>query len=272
MFPFIRITQDIKIPLYGLMFLIGFFLAVFIGRRIAPRFQGTKEDTTYAAAYAAIGILVGSKFVYFLTKLPIIIRKFDAFSYLLKESPLTALQYAFGGFVFYGGLLGAVLAVWFYCKQFKVPFLPLLDTFAPLIPLIHGFGRIGCFCSGCCYGKEYHGFGAVHFPPNEIVPELSQVARVPVQLIEAGLNFIVFAILLYLGMKGICKAGQLMGIYLIYYTIARFFLEMLRGDKVRGSVGIFSTSQLISLLLIPIGIYLLSGRVARQKKLTGEDK
>ena len=270
MFPFIIITDQIKIPLYGLLFLIGFFVAVFIGRKIAPYFHGTKEDTTYAAAYAAIGILVGAKLVYFFTKLPTIINRFDAFTRLFRESPLRALEYAFGGFVFYGGLIGAVLAVWIYCRQYKEPFIPLLDIFAPLIPLVHGFGRIGCFCSGCCYGIEYHGFGAVQFPRNEIIPELSQVPRVPVQLIEAGLNFIVFAVLLYIGLKGFCKAGQMMGIYLLYYTIARFFLEMLRGDGVRGKVGFFSTSQMISLLLIPIAVYLLTGRLG--KKLTETKK
>ena len=148
----------------------------------------------------------------------------------------------------------------------------MLDIFAPLIPLIHGFGRVGCFCSGCCYGKEYHGIFSVQFPYNEMIPELSDVPRVPVQLLEAGMNFLVFGILMYIGKKGICKTGQMMGIYLIYYTIARFFLEMLRGDGIRGSIGIFSTSQLISILLLPLGIYLFSGRLAKEKALTEVEK
>ena len=78
----------------------------------------------------------------------------------------------------------------------------------------------------------------------------------------------VFGILMYVGKKGICKTGQMMGIYLLYYTMARFFLEMLRGDQIRGSVGIFSTSQLISILLLPIGIYLLTGKLSKEKPLT----
>lgn len=57
-----------------------------------------------------------------------------------------------------------------------------------------------------------------------------------------------------------------MGIYLIYYTMARFLLEMLRGDKLRGSVGILSTSQIISILLIPIAIYLLTGRMEKNNR------
>ncbi len=57
-----------------------------------------------------------------------------------------------------------------------------------------------------------------------------------------------------------------MGIYLIYYTMARFLLEMLRGDKLRGGVGILSTSQLISILLIPVGVYLLTGRMEKNNR------
>lgn len=265
MYPFIKITEQIKIPVYSLIFIVGFLLAICLARKLAPRFHATKEDTTYAAAYGAIGILVGAKVMFFLTKIPNIVMKFDSFWLVLREQPLLALEYAFGGFVFYGGLLGGILGAWLYCKQYKEPFFPLLDIFAPLIPLIHGFGRIGCFCSGCCYGKEYHGLFCVKFPYNEMIPELSSVPRFPVQLLEAVMNFVVFGVLMYIGKKGICKTGQMMGMYLVYYTVARFFLEMLRGDQVRGSIGIFSTSQLISLVLLPIGIYLLSGKLVKQE-------
>lgn len=264
MFPFIVITEQIKIPLYATIFIIGFFIAVYLARKMAPRLGGTKEDVTYAAAYAAIGILIGAKLMYFFTKLPNIITKFDSYLILFKEAPLQALEYIFGGLVFYGGLLGGIMGVLIYCKQYKVPYQPLLDIFAPLIPFVHGFGRLGCFCSGCCYGIEYHGIFCIQFPYNAQIPELSEVPRVPVQLIEAGFNFIVFGILYYIANKRTCKRGRLMGVYLIYYTIVRFFLEMLRGDKIRGGVGILSTSQLISIVLIPIGIYLLTGRMKEE--------
>lgn len=266
MFPFIEITEQFKIPLYATIFMLGFFLAVILARKLAPSFCATKEDVTYAAAYAAIGILIGSKVVYFITKLPNIVVKYDTFFKIIKESPLYAMQYAFGGFVFYGGLIGAIAAVWIYCKQYKVPFAPLVDIYAPLIPFVHAFGRIACFCSGCCYGKEYHGPFAVQFPYNEQIPELSEVPRIPVQLIETCTNFIVFGVIFYLAKKKKLKSGQMMGIYLVYYSIARFFLEMLRGDELRGSISIFSTSQLISVLLLPIGIYLLSGKLENKSK------
>ena len=86
----------------------------------------------------------------------------------------------------------------------------------------------------------------------------------PVQLMEAGLNFIFFGIMIYLFRKKEIRGGRLMGIYLLYYSLARFVLELLRGDKIRGSVGLFSTSQLISVMLVPVGIVLVTGKLAKE--------
>lgn len=170
------------------------------------------------------------------------------------------MNYLFGGLVFYGGLIGAFLGIFCYCKQYHLSYVSYMDVFAPLIPFVHGIGRIGCFCSGCCYGIEYHGPFAIQFPYNEAVPQLSQVPRFPVQLLEALMNFLLCGILFCLMKKKNLRNGRLMGIYLIYYSIARFLLEMLRGDKIRGSISIFSTSQLISLILLPVGIVLVRGK------------
>lgn len=260
MLPYINLLDVIFIPLYTPMFLIGFFVSVLIARRLGPSHNVAKEDVVFASVYGAIGLLVGAKLLYFLTRLPTIIARFGTFVQIVRQSPLDALSYAFGGLVFYGGLLGGILGVYCYCRLYKVSFAPFLNLTAPVIPLMHGFGRIGCFLVGCCYGVEYHGFGSVQFPYNEVVPELSEVPRFPVQLLEAALNFVVFLVLLYLLKHRKMRQGQLMGIYLLYYTVARYLLEFLRGDRIRGSVGIFSTSQWISMLLLPAGIILASGK------------
>lgn len=260
MFPSIYINDVFSIPLYTPVFLVGFFIAVLIARRLGPSYGILKEDVVYASLYGAIGLLIGAKLFFFLTKLPTIITHFSVYIELMKLSPLDALGYAFGGLVFYGGLFGSILGTYCYCRQFKVDFMPYLNVFAPLLPFIHGFGRIGCFLAGCCYGIEYHGFCKIQFPYNELVSELSEVPRFPVQLLEASLNFLVCLILLYLLKKKNMKQGQLMGIYLLYYAVARYLLEFLRGDQIRGTVGIFSTSQFISILLLPIAVLLIRGK------------
>ena len=131
------------------------------------------------------------------------------------QTLLFLMNYLFGGLVFYGGLIGAFLGIFCYCKQYHLSYVPYMDVFAPLIPFVHGIGRIGCFCSGCCYGIEYHGPFAIQFPYNEAVPQLSQVPRFPVQLLEALMNFLLCGILFCLMKKKNLRNGRLMGIYLI---------------------------------------------------------
>ena len=260
MFPNIVLFDKFTIPLYGPVFFVGFVIAFLIALKMAPKYGVGREDLLFCTVYAAIGLVVGAKVLYFISKLPNIIIKFDVYVNLLKADWMSALNYAFGGLVFYGGLIGAVIGGYRYCYHFKLPFVPYVDIYAPLIPLIHGFGRIACFLGGCCYGIEYHGFGSIQFPVNEFVPELDDVPRFPVQLLEAGMNFIFSGILFLLIKKKKFKPGQAMGVYLIYYTIARFLLELLRGDKTRGVWGFFSTSQIISFLLLPLGIVLIRGK------------
>ncbi len=260
MFPKIVLFDKFSIPLYGPVFAVGFVIAYLIALKMAPKYKMAKDDLTFCTVYAAIGLFIGAKALFFLSRLPGIIVKFDVYVEYFKADWMAALNYAFGGLVFYGGLIGAVIGAYRYCYHFKLPFVPMVDIYAPLIPMVHGFGRIACFLGGCCYGIEYHGFGSIQFPYNEFIHELDDVPRVPVQLIEAGMNFIFSGILFLLIKKKKFKPGQAMGIYLIYYTIARFLLEMLRGDKARGVWGLFSTSQIISLFLLPLGIVLIKGK------------
>lgn len=263
MFPAIDLGI-VEIPLYSSIFILAFFVAVLAARRTGPSYGITKEDILYGAVYAAIGIFVGAKLLYFITKLPALISGWDTVLKGLQENTIRTLLYvgnfALGGLVFYGGLIGGLFGIYRYCRHFKVPFVPFLDVFAPLIPFLHGMGRIGCFLSGCCYGIEYHGPGSVRFPHNDLVPGLDAVPRFPVQLLESFLNFVLCGILIYVSRKKNMKNGRTMGIYLIYYAIARFGLEMLRGDKIRGGISIFSTSQIISVILLPLGIVLVRGK------------
>jgi len=262
-----------KLPLYGPIFMVGAVIAIIIVRKMAKKAGVDKSDSLYAMIYGMIGLVIGAKLLYFITKLPSIIAKFDIYIDLFEKDYVKALDFAFGGMVFYGGLIGFALGVIRYCKHFKVPVWGIVDLYTPFLPFVHGFGRIGCFCAGCCYGIEYNGPLSVHFPYNEVVPQLSEVSRFPVQLVESGLNFICFAVLITLMRKDMnrsegdrkLKQGQLCGIYLVYYIVVRTLLEFLRGDAVRGKIGFLSTSQIISVLLIVPAVILL--RAKNREKL-----
>ena len=161
MFPSIHLGFA-DIPTYSTIFLAGFFIAIVIARKIAGRYRLAKEDVLYGAIYAAIGILIGSKLLYCLTRLPSLIQKWDAvaagFDKNFMQTLLFLMNYLFGGLVFYGGLIGAFLGIFCYCKQYHLSYVSYMDVFAPLIPFVHGIGRIGCFllCLAALFIKCNH--------------------------------------------------------------------------------------------------------------------
>ena len=158
---------------------------------------------------------------------------------------------SYGGLVFYGGLLGFLTVFYLLQKmsvnsQSKV----LWDGAALAIPLFHTFGRIGCAFSGCCFGIESHFGFTVH--GNVLSPAVNDVCRFPVQLLEAALNLVLFAIFRHLLKKDRFKGG-LFPMYLLSYSVIRFCDEFLRGDIIRGHVGLLSTSQWISIYIAILG-------------------
>ena len=243
---------DFELPLYGLLAVAGMIMAVCSAVYLSPKCGLPRQDIVFSSVYVMIGVIVGAKILYFITVLPNIIKH----SYLIFENPWAVLIYGFSGFVFYGGLIGGAIGMIIYCKQFHVALGPVMNVAAPSIPLMHAFGRIGCFLGGCCYGIEYHGPFAVNFPANESAENINAFPRFPVQLVEALVEFLIFILLFFLVKKNKLKEGQGIGLYLTIYPIARFIFEFLRGDENRGFLWIFSTSQWISLLLLPLGIYL----------------
>lgn len=263
MLPFIDIF-GIPLPMYGFMAVVGFAVSLIVALRLTHIYMLQKQDLLFSAVYMVIGIIIGAKLVYFLTYLPGIIRHFD----VLLKHPWEVIMISFSGYVFYGGLIGGAAGVLIYAKQYKIDVWKFADVIAPVIPLFHAFGRIGCFLGGCCYGVEYHGPFAVRFPHNDMTPELDAVERFPVQLLESGLNIILFIFLYIYGSRVRRKSGSMLGIYLLCYTVIRIVTELLRGDTVRGVYGGLSTSQIISILLLPLGIWL----VMRKEKETSGGK
>lgn len=249
----------VELPTYGSIIFIGLCIGVLIAIFTSKKYKIEKTDIVLSTILACVGLIVGAKILYLLTVIPEIISNLN----FVKNHIPETIAYAFGGFVFYGGLIGALFGYWFYCKWYNIDLGKIVNIIAPIIPLVHAFGRIGCFMGGCCYGIEYHGKFAVQFPENEFVTDLSNVPRFPVQLLEALINFVLFLILIFIARK-VRKRYSMLGLYLICYAIIRFSLEFLRGDVERGIILGVSTSQWISLLLFPIGFYL----IFRKEKIT----
>lgn len=158
------------------------------------------------------------------------------------------------GITFLGGLIGGAAcfigAYFALRKKLDLDF-DLWDTLeiVPcMITVAHGFGRIGCFFAGCCYGKPTDSFLGVKFP------ELPERVH-PTQLYEAAFLFALFGVLLYLLMKG--KGRHNFPIYLIAYGIFRFLLEFVRDDPRGKLLGVLTPSQVWSLVMVIAGAALI---------------
>lgn len=176
----------------------------------------------------------------------------DPALYLSKPKKL----FTGSGFVFYGSLLTAVPIMLWYFKKIKVPVLGLLDVMAAVTCIVHGFGRIGCFMAGCCYGLPTDSFLSVIFTSPVCQAEPLHTPLHPTQLYEATFIFTILIVLLILKSKKQFD-GQLFLIYLMVYAIGRGILELFRGDMERGFLieNILSNSQFISLLVFSVALY-----------------
>jgi len=236
-------------PAYTLMILIGCAVSFAVALARSPKKGLRADDTLFFIAFLVLGALIGAKILYLLIDIPVIYANHDFYF----ASAANAATLITSGFVFYGGLIGGFFGGVCYAKFFHVNTVAIADNFVPSIPLFHSFGRIGCFLAGCCYGIPYTGRFAVTY--TEALSDANGISRFPVQLVEAAVNLILFFLLLALGKK-LKKPLQSFGLYLILYGAARFILEFFRGDELRGFLGPLSTSQWISLILLPFGLYL----------------
>ena len=249
--------------MYAIMACLGVFAMLFVGSRICKRLKVDSNNLLVMGLWAAVGVVVGGHLVYGLTNFNQIIYLFQHLDQVTSFGVFwNTLVYIFGGQVFYGGLIGGLIAAWLYLKKTKKDVDLYMYIAAPLIPLFHAFGRIGCFLGGCCYGIEVEHGITFHHSPIELA---NGVSRLPIQLIESGANFILFGVLYYLQRKGKCRQN-LMFIYLLSYSVIRFVDEFFRGDLYRGFLGPFSTSQVISLGLFVFSLVMIIMTTKKQAK------
>ena len=170
---------------------------------------------------------------------------------LLHSSPYSFFHnIIYGGFVFYGGILGGLISLSIYCKITKIPLLDICDVFASLMPLGQAIGRIGCYMNGCCFGFQNDRFITTPYIVNEVHTRVF-----PTWFFESG-----FCLLLAIFFQVIyrsSKSGMHTAIYFIAYSLFRFFIEFFRGDDVRGVYGWISTSQIISIFFFVVGICII---------------
>ncbi len=196
-----------------------------------------------------ISALVGAKLL-------LLIVDFKQFT----SSPGELLGLARSGGVFYGGLIAAVVVALIYLRRHQLPLWTTTDVFAPGIALGHIVGRMGCLLAGCCFGRPTTVPWGITFTSPAAAANVGTplgIALHPTQIYEAGAELLILLFLLAWERRGHSFPGRTFWSYMLLYGISRFAIEFYRGDS-RGMVfGVLSTSQFVSVILVPLSIVML---------------
>ena len=251
----------LELPMFGIMISIGVLCFTFLSIRLFRKAGASEERIDKLIITLA---LAGGMFA-------LSAAFFDALWHNISEFKETGVfVWEWWGITYSGGLLGAIITYlvgyFFIIRDERHNIFLYLDIVVIGLAIAHGFGRIGCFCGGCCFGKfvEPNTFLSVYYPVNE--SGVSWAWVLPTQLYEA-----LFLFLLAGGLWFIKKNRAAW--YLIGYNIFRFFLEYLRGDDRGASPFVFlSPSQFLSIVMLLMGIALLIWRKNIENWLTKFNK
>lgn len=224
----------VTIHMYGLMIGIGFAAAYFICC-LRARKKNLSEDIIWGILLCSIcGAVIGTRLLFYIVSIPQIL-----------ENPSILWNFK-NGYVVYGGIIFGVLFGYLYCIKKKVSFLKYFDLVMPSVSVAQGFGRIGCFFAGCCYGRQTDSWFHITYTHSDFAPNF--VPLVPTQLLSSAGNFVIAGILFWYSKRS-KKDGTVGILYMILYSIGRFCIEVFRNDF-RGEWGGWSTSQLISVVVL----------------------
>lgn len=217
----------VDIAWYGILISLGIFLGIIVATARAKK-EGLYSDVIIDLSLIAVpAAIIGARIYY-------VIFSWGYYSKNVKE----ILNFREGGLAIHGAIIAGAIAGYFFCKYKKIKFWTLADITAPSIILGQAIGRWGNFVN-----QEAHG-GPTNLPWGIIV---NGVKVHPTFLYESIWNFIVFGLLLSFSKKKKYD-GQIFILYIILYSIARFFIEGLRTDSLM--FGPFRIAQLISILSI----------------------
>lgn len=254
---------------YGMMMFVGFSSGTWLASRRVRLIGQPPEVIWDMMMWALIPGLIGARLNYLMQYGHQVFA--DKHGIELLVAPFALWD---GGIVFYGSVIGGIVGVVYFCQRRAINPLTMLDVISPSMFVGEGFGRIGCFLYGCCYGKACNLPWAVRFPKDsltyeKLAPEgrilenpLSTIPLHPTQLYSSFAAFVLAGILAWYFRRRPFD-GAVLALGGILYPINRFVLEALRDDEPKRWNTPFTYSQLISIGLLISGIcamYYLSKR------------
>ncbi|PYS74490.1 MAG: prolipoprotein diacylglyceryl transferase [Acidobacteria bacterium] len=235
MYPILFRVWNFPVNTYGVFLALAFLGAIFVTVKLGVRDGLPRERLS----------LVGSKLLMLFTE-P---------EYRQNPRLLFSLDFLRSGGVFYGGLIGAVIAAYILMRRWKLPWWKTADACAPSIALGNVLGRQGCFSAGCCWGKPTNLPWGVRFSElgHEVTGVPIDTKLHPTQLYESFAMLIVFFFLLWLHKKK-KFSGQVILAYALIYATVRFLIEFVRDDPRGDILGLttltgLSTSQMIGIVV-----------------------
>lgn len=248
MHPILLEAGPITIYSYGVLLAAAYLLGLWLGVKRANAAGLDGNRVLDLGIWVIIAALVGAKGLLFVVDFEHFTSSREEFFSLLRS-----------GGVFYGGLIAASLTCIYQLRKHKLPLWQSGDLFAPGIALGYMVGRLGCFAAGCCYGKPTQVAWAVTFTDPAAALNVGTPLGVPLhptQLYESLAGLIILLVLLATEKRGTPYPGRTFWRFVFLYGVSRFVIEYFRGDD-RGAAGMFSTSQVISLVLVPLSIAML---------------
>lgn len=226
MFPTLLRIGSFELSTYGVLVASGYVAGIWWLKARRTE-MGLSEDAFWDLVYWLFaGALIGGKL-----------------GFVIVERDATLLWHDVRyGFVFYGGFLGSALAGGIAARRLKFSFAKLSDYFGVALPVGHALGRLGCLAAGCCYGR--------HTDLPWGIPLWGDPSRHPTQLYEAAANALIALTVARVGLArtrdGRWKPGSAFLLYIALYAVARFTVEIFRGDDRGGFVLGLSPSQLVA--------------------------
>ena len=254
--PYVIEIFGVGIKWYSLFILVGIILAWIFINNEARKFEIKKEFLLNLIFWVIIFGLIGAR-LYF------VIFHWDYYSLHLNE----ILHVWEGGLAIHGGLIAGSLVTVLYCRKYKVSSLRMLDIAAPFVLLAQAIGRWGNFFNAEAFGPAttYE-----HLKSLKIIPEfviygmhIDGLYRTPTFYYESLWCLLGVIVILIVRKLKYTRLGQQVGVYLMWYSLGRFFIESLRTDSLM--LGYFKVAQIVSIILFIVGIILYVLPIRRPK-------